>query len=177
MGASTWSTPRGFSMLLKVLVMIAFAVWPLLFPSAAKADDLSLPLIRENGEVIGCYDEPSFARLSVGDPISDLVPLCTAYRLQDGDVPTFIGYAFLNPPAYAEANPDDEFVVARKYTMETAKGTFRFVWPYALDPSDYALFWSEEELFQPTPEELAEYGVNPEAADELPEIKASAVFL
>lgn len=122
---------------LKIIALLPFLSLLAVAPPA-RADDVYLKMIHENGEVIGCTDTESFMRLVSGEQIEDLAQLCRPTLVSDSAEPTFIGWAFLDPPAWVDGT--DEFVVARKYVMDTNAGTVSFVWPYPLEMSEYAAF-------------------------------------
>ena len=157
-------------MLLKILVMLALSFAPLVLPGSASSQeqrDHYLELIRENGEVIGCSTEGSFQMLLDGSELSQIAEFCRPHELA-GD-PVFMGWWFFSEPDYDAEKPDDTFVVARKYRMDAPEGTIRFVWPYPLDPSDYAQFTGPF-MEEPTAEELAEYAGNEDGSDEPPQV-------
>lgn len=129
---------------------ILLAIATALMPSPADAqEDLYLQRIYENGEVIGCYDDESFAALVGGKPISELLGSCWPVVVQDE--PVFLGWTCFGCKEEMVVRLADDFSAARKYTMETEHGQVKFVWPYPLEESDYAMF---EGLFEESEPEV-----------------------
>lgn len=119
--------------------------------SPAFADgDFYLPQIYENGEVIGCSTDESFEELLLGEEIAHLTQFCRPVMVSAE--PHFIGWTMFDPPVWVDGT--DDFVVARKYVMDDQDGQIRFVWPYPLEPSDYAMFSGPYEDALPQSPEL-----------------------
>ena len=121
-----------------VLVMLLSA---LPVSSNAANEDIYFSLLKAENSVVGCADDESLDRLLQGEA-ELLGGLCDTYAVSDEIIGKWV---FLDPPVWADGT--EEFIVARKYVMETEKGQVRFIWPDPLDVASVSLAPSEEELF------------------------------
>ena len=131
------STERGFitvnirSRLISLaagLIVLGGVILAVAAPVLAQ-EDFYLPYLYAEESVDGCADEANFNRLLQGEPFEKLDAVsCDSHAVTEKL--TFIGWHFIDPPDYKD--PDDAFIVARKYVMETEDGPVRFIWPTPL---------------------------------------------
>jgi hypothetical protein len=123
-------------------IVLGAALFAVTQPAYAQ-EDFYLPYLLAEESVDGCADEENFSRLLQGEPIELLdAASCGAYAVTEKL--SYLGWHFVDPPNYKD--PDDTFVVARKYIMETDDGPVRFIWPTPMSAAAVSFEVFDEDL-------------------------------